>query len=50
MACLATGWHIVSSELLHALLELALMRIVVATGTGQALPVINNGRLGLELG
>ena len=50
MAGLATGGGAIRPGLLHALLELAFMGIVVATGAVQALPVIDNGRFGLELG
>ena len=50
MAGLATGGSFVGAELLHALLELAFMRIVVATGTVQVLPAIDSGWFGLELG
>lgn len=50
MAGLATDGSFVSAELLHALLELAFMRIVVATGTVQVLPAIDSGWFGLELG
>jgi len=50
MAGLATGWSFVGAEVLHALLELAFMRIVVTTGAVEALPVIENRGFGLELG
>lgn len=50
VAGLATGWCLIGPELLHALLELALMGIVMATGTVQVLPAIDRGRFGLKLG
>lgn len=50
MAGLATGGSFVGTELCHALVELALMRIIVTTGAVEALPVIDSCRLGLELG
>ena len=49
MAGLAPALRAVSPDSLHAILELPLMRIVVATGAVQIAPVINNGGLGLEL-
>ena len=50
MAGLATDGSFVGAELLHALLELAFMRIVVTTGTVQVLPAIDGGWFWLELG
>jgi len=50
VAGLATGGGSVSPGLGHALVELAFMGIVVATDAVQALPVIDNGWFGLELG
>lgn len=50
MADLATGGSFIGAELLHALLELAFMRIVVTSGAVEARPVIDNRRFGLELG
>lgn len=50
MADLATGLSFISAELLHALLELAFMGIVVTTGAVEALPAIDDGWFGLELG
>ena len=50
MAGLATGGSFIRAELIHALLELAFMRIVVTTGAVEAFPVIENRRFGLELG
>jgi len=50
MAGLATGGSFIGAELLHALLELAFMRIVVTTGAVQVLPAIDGGWFGLELG
>ena len=50
MAGLATGGSFISAELIHALLELAFMRIVVTTGAVEAFPSIDNRRFGLELG
>jgi len=49
VAGLAPALRAVSPDSLHAILELPLMRIVVATGAIQIAPVINNGGLGLEL-
>ena len=50
MAGLAAGSAAVGPDLLHPFLELALVDVLVATGTVQALPVINHIRFGLELG
>ena len=50
MAGLATSGSFVGAELLHALLELAFMRIVVTSGAVEAFPSIDNRRFGLELG
>jgi len=49
VAGLAPTLGAVSPDSLHALLELPLMRIVMATGAVQVAPVIDNGGLGLEL-
>jgi len=49
MADLATGGSFVGAELRHALVELSLMGIIVATGAVEGLPVIDNRRFGLEL-
>jgi len=49
MAGLATGGSFVDAELRHALVELSLMGIIVATGAVEALPMIDNRRFGLEL-
>src|SRR5246127_1852569 len=50
MASLATGGSFVGAELRHALVELAFVRIVVTTGAVEALPVIDDRWLRLELG
>ena len=49
MACLATGGGAVGADLLHPVVELALVDILVATGAIQILPVINDVWFGLEL-
>ena len=49
VAGLAPSLSAVSADSLHALLELPLMRIVMATGAVQIAPVIDHGGLGLEL-
>ena len=49
VAGLAPRLRAVSANLLHAFLELSLMRIVMAAGAVQVAPVIDHGRLGLEL-
>lgn len=49
MTGLTTGGSFIGAELLHALLELAFMRIVVTSGAVEALPVIDNRRFRLEL-
>lgn len=49
MTSLATSWTSACSHLQHPLLELALVRVSVATGAGQILPMIDRGRFGLEL-
>ena len=49
VARFAPGWRSVGSELFHPLFELSLMRIVMAAGAIQILPVIDDGRFGLEL-
>ncbi len=49
VASFAARPRTVSPHLLHALLELPLVRINMATGARQILPVINHRRLGLEL-
>lgn len=50
MAGLATDGSLIGAELPHALLELALMGIVVTTGAVESLPVIDSRGFGLELG
>lgn len=50
MAGLATGGSFVGAELCHALVELALMGIIVTTSAVEAFPVIDNCGFGLELG
>jgi len=50
MASLATGGSFIRADLRHALVELALMGIVVTTGAVEALPVIDNRRFGLKFG
>jgi len=49
VAGLAPTLGAISPDSLHTLLELPLMRIVVATGAVQVAPVVDNGGLGLEL-
>ena len=49
MAGLAPTLGAISPDSLHTLLELPLMRIVVATGAVQVAPVVDNGGLGFEL-
>lgn len=50
MTRFATSHASVLASLLHPLLELTRVRIGVAAGAAQVLPVINNGRLGMKLG
>jgi len=49
VAGLATCDRTIGPGLHHALFELSLVRIIVATGAVQSLPVINHGGLRLEL-
>lgn len=49
MAGFAARGRSIRTHLLHALLELPLVRIGVATDAVQIVPVIDHGRLGLEL-
>lgn len=49
VAGLAAGGSPVGPDLLHACVELSFMRIVMATGAIEILPVINDGRFRLEL-
>lgn len=48
VAGFATCSGSIRSRLLHAFFELSFMRVVVATGAGQILPVIEHRRLGLK--
>lgn len=50
MAGFAARGRSIRTHLLHALLELPLVRIGVATDAVQIVPVIDHGRLGVELG
>jgi len=45
----ASHWPSARPHLQHALLKLALVRVSVATGAGQILPVIDGGRFWFEL-
>ena len=45
----ATGGGSIRSRLLHAFFELSFVRVIVATGAGQILPVIEHCGLGLKL-
>lgn len=49
MAGFAASSGAVGTRLQHPLFELALVRVGVATGATQALPVVDRSRLGLEL-
>lgn len=49
MARLASRCRPVGAYCLHSLLELPLMRILMATGAGQVLPVVNDRRFGREV-
>jgi len=46
----ATGWSSIRSHLQHAFLELALVRVSVATRAGEILPVIDRARSWFEFG